>query len=136
MVEPCSYIHLHSPSLYQFSLSLTFAILGIKQAQKAISRPILLFEIEHDQLNLSAFYPDLKSALSVRLLPTIPECFATKKMRKSKKNKNQTDLFELLAHLEQLEQIDSELKMIAALDQSELSTIVEKQIDWVELDQN
>jgi hypothetical protein len=54
-------------------------------------------------------------------------------MRKRKKNINQTDLFELVAHLEQLEQISSELKMVESLGQQELSTIVEKQIDWVEL---
>ncbi|WP_196806579.1 hypothetical protein [Methylobacter luteus] len=57
-------------------------------------------------------------------------------MRKSKKNINQTDLFELVTHLEQLEQISSELKMVESLGQLELSTIVEKQIDWVELDEN
>lgn len=57
-------------------------------------------------------------------------------MRKSKKNTNQTDLFELVAHLEQLEQISSELEMMGSLGQLELSTIVEKQIDWVELDSN
>ncbi len=57
-------------------------------------------------------------------------------MRKRKKNTNQTDLFELLAHLEQLEQISSELKMVESLGQQELSTIVEKQIDWVELEEN
>ncbi|MGJ0483772.1 MAG: hypothetical protein ACR65R_04455 [Methylomicrobium sp.] len=59
-----------------------------------------------------------------------------RKTRKSKKNTNQTDLFELVAHLEQLEQISSELTMMGSLDQLELSTIVEKQMDWVELDQN
>ncbi|WP_162853359.1 hypothetical protein [Candidatus Methylobacter oryzae] len=58
-------------------------------------------------------------------------------MRKSKKkNINQTDLFELIAHLEQLEQISSELEMVSSLGQLELITIVEKQIDWVELEQN
>jgi hypothetical protein len=57
-------------------------------------------------------------------------------MRKSKKNTNQTDLFELVAHLEQLEQINSELKMVESLGQQELNTIVEKQIDWVELEEN
>jgi hypothetical protein len=57
-------------------------------------------------------------------------------MRKSKKNINQTDLFELVTHLEQLEQISLELKMLESLGQLELSTIVEKQIDWVELDEN
>lgn len=56
-------------------------------------------------------------------------------MRKRKKNTNQTDLFELVAHLEQLEQISSELKMVESLGQQELSTIVEKQIDWVELEE-
>jgi hypothetical protein len=59
-----------------------------------------------------------------------------KNMRKRKKNTNQTDLFELMAHLEQLEQISSELKMVESLGQQELSTIVEKQIDWVELEEN
>ncbi|MBL1262601.1 hypothetical protein [Candidatus Methylomicrobium oryzae] len=59
-----------------------------------------------------------------------------RKTRKSKKNIKQTDLFELVAHLEQLEQISSELTMIDALGQLELSTIVEKQIDWVELDES
>lgn len=57
-------------------------------------------------------------------------------MRKSKKNKNQTDLFELVMQLEQLEQISSELKMISSLGHLELSTIVETQIDWVELGEN
>jgi hypothetical protein len=58
-------------------------------------------------------------------------------MRKSKKkNINQTDLFELIAHLEQLEQLSSELGMVSSLGQLELITIVEKQIDWVELEQN
>ena len=66
----------------------------------------------------------------------IPVSFHTKNMRKSKKNKNQTDLFELVAHLEQLEHISSELKMMESLGQLELSTIVEKQIDWVELDES
>jgi hypothetical protein len=59
-----------------------------------------------------------------------------RKIRKSKKNTQQTDLFELVAHLEQLEQISSELTMMASLGQLELSTIVEKQMDWVDLDQN
>jgi len=58
-----------------------------------------------------------------------------KKTRKSKKNTNQTDLFELVANLEQLEQINSELTMITSLGQLELSTIVEKQMDWVDLDE-
>lgn len=62
--------------------------------------------------------------------------FRYEKMRKAKKNNNQTDLFELAAHLEQLEQISLELKMIESLGQLELSTIIEKQIDWVELDEN
>jgi hypothetical protein len=57
-------------------------------------------------------------------------------MRKRKKNTNQTDLFELVTHLEQLEQISSELKMASSLSPLELSTIVEKQIDWVELDED
>lgn len=38
--------------------------------------------------------------------------------------------------MEQLEQISSELKMTASLTPLELSTIVEKQIDWVELDED
>jgi hypothetical protein len=66
----------------------------------------------------------------------IPMGLDTKKMRKAKKNTNQTDLFELVAHLEQLEQISLELKMIESLGPLELSTIIEKQIDWVELDEN
>ncbi len=57
-------------------------------------------------------------------------------MRKSKKNINQTDLFELVAHLEQLAQISSELEMVSSLGQLELVTIVEKQIDWVELEES
>jgi len=61
--------------------------------------------------------------------------FDMRKTRKSKKNTNQTDLFELVAHLEQLEQINSELTMITSLGQLELSTIVEKQMDWVDLDE-
>lgn len=37
-------------------------------------------------------------------------------------------------HLEQLEQMNSELEMVSSLGQLELITIVEKQIDWVELE--
>lgn len=54
-------------------------------------------------------------------------------MRKRKKNINQTDLFDLVEQLEQLEQVNAELKMISLLGHLELSTIVENQIDWVEL---
>lgn len=52
-------------------------------------------------------------------------------MRKRKKNTNQTDLFDLVEQLEQLEQVNSELNMTESLGLLELSTIVEKQIDWV-----
>ena len=52
-------------------------------------------------------------------------------MRKRKKNINQTDLFDLVERLEQLEQVNSELNMTESLGLLELSTIVEKQIDWV-----
>jgi hypothetical protein len=51
-----------------------------------------------------------------------------------KKNINQADLWDLVASLEQLEQINSELKMTESLSQAELITIVENQIDWVELE--
>lgn len=54
-------------------------------------------------------------------------------MRRHKKNVNQTDLFDLVERLEQLEQVNSELNMTFALGYLELSTIVEKQVDWVEL---
>jgi hypothetical protein len=57
-------------------------------------------------------------------------------MSRHKKNINQTDLFDLveqLEQLEQLEQVNSELNMTFALGHLELSTIVEKQVDWVEL---
>ncbi len=43
------------------------------------------------------------------------------------------DLFELLKQLNQLEQISSELNMTGLLVPLELNTIVEKQVDWVEL---
>jgi hypothetical protein len=54
-------------------------------------------------------------------------------MRRRKKNINQMDLFELLEQLNQLEQVSSELNMTELLVPLELKTIVEKQIDWVEL---
>jgi hypothetical protein len=54
-------------------------------------------------------------------------------MRRYKKNINQTDLFDLVEQLEQFEQVNSELNMTSALSHLELNTIVEKQIDWVEL---
>ncbi len=59
-----------------------------------------------------------------------------KKIRKTRKIKNthQTDLFELLERLEQLKEVESELNMTSSLGLLELSTIVEKQIDWVDLE--
>lgn len=55
----------------------------------------------------------------------------TKKIKKIK-NINQTDLFELLEQLEQLKEVESELNMTSSLGLLELSTIVEKQVDWVD----
>ena len=52
-------------------------------------------------------------------------------MRRRNKNINQTNLFDLVERLEQLEQVNSELNMTESLGLLELSTIVEKQIDWV-----
>ncbi len=59
-----------------------------------------------------------------------------KKTRKTRKikNINQTDLFELLERLEQLKEVESELNMTSSLGLLELNTIVEKQIDWVDLE--
>lgn len=58
-----------------------------------------------------------------------------KRIKKTKKikNINQTDLFELLEQLEHLKVVESELNMAASLGLLELSTIVEKQVDWVDL---
>jgi hypothetical protein len=57
-------------------------------------------------------------------------------MKKTKKikNTNQTDLFELLEQLEQLRGVEAELNMASTLGVSELITIVEKQVDWVDLE--
>jgi len=51
---------------------------------------------------------------------------------RKKKNINQTDLFELLEQMEKLKEVESELNMTSSLGLLELSTIVEKQIDWVD----
>ena len=51
---------------------------------------------------------------------------------RKKKNINQTDLFELLEQMEKLKEVESELDMTSSLGLLELSTIVEKQIDWVD----
>jgi hypothetical protein len=56
------------------------------------------------------------------------------KRTKKIKNPNQIDLFEWLAQLEQLRDVESELNMASSLGPSELKTIVEKQVDWVELE--
>jgi len=40
----------------------------------------------------------------------------------------------LLERLEQLKEVESELNMTSSLGLLELSTIVEKQIDWVDLE--
>jgi len=58
-----------------------------------------------------------------------------KKIKKTRKTKNinQTDLFDWLAQLEQLQEVEAELNMTSALGPLELSTIVEKQVDWVDL---
>jgi hypothetical protein len=55
-------------------------------------------------------------------------------MKKTKKTKNtqQTDLFEWLEQLDQLSGIEAELNMTFSLGLSELKTIVEKQVDWVD----
>ena len=53
------------------------------------------------------------------------------------KNINQTDLLELLEQLEQLKEVESELNMASSLGQLELNIMtemIEKQIDWVALD--
>ncbi|MGZ5054325.1 MAG: hypothetical protein ACXWAT_05195 [Methylobacter sp.] len=56
-----------------------------------------------------------------------------KKTRK-KKNINQTDLFDWLEQMEKLKAVESELNMTSSLGPLELSTIVEKQVDWVDLE--
>lgn len=56
-----------------------------------------------------------------------------KRIRK-KKNINQTDLFDWLEQMEKLKAVESELNMTSALGPLELSTIVEKQVDWVDLE--
>jgi 5-methylcytosine-specific restriction endonuclease McrBC regulatory subunit McrC len=59
-----------------------------------------------------------------------------KKIKRTRKNKNinQTDLFELLEQLEKLKEVESELNMTSSLGPLELITIVEKQVDWVDLE--
>ncbi|MGZ5008919.1 MAG: hypothetical protein ACXWE9_10545 [Methylobacter sp.] len=54
------------------------------------------------------------------------------KRTKKIKNSNQTDLFELIEQLEQLSGVEAELNMTSSLGLSELITIVEKQVDWVD----
>jgi len=54
------------------------------------------------------------------------------KRTRKKKNINQTDLFELLEQMEKLKEVESELNMTSSLGLLELSTIVEKQVDWVD----
>ncbi|MGZ5051080.1 MAG: hypothetical protein ACXWF8_08505 [Methylobacter sp.] len=58
-----------------------------------------------------------------------------KKIKKSRKikNSNQTDLFDWLVQQEQLQEVEAELNMTSALGPMELVTIVEKQVDWVDL---
>lgn len=58
-----------------------------------------------------------------------------KKIKRSRKtkNSNQTDLFDWLEQLDQLRAVESELNMTSALGPQELITIVEKQVDWVDL---
>jgi hypothetical protein len=53
---------------------------------------------------------------------------------RKKKNINQSDLFEWLEQMEKLKAVESELNMTSALGPLELSTIVEKQVDWVDLE--
>jgi len=71
-------------------------------------------------------------------MAAIPDGFdlRMKKIKKTKKvkNINQTDLFELLEQLEQLKEVESELNMTSSLGPLELNTIVEKQVDWVDLE--
>ncbi|MGZ4976218.1 MAG: hypothetical protein ACXV8O_03615 [Methylobacter sp.] len=43
-------------------------------------------------------------------------------------------MFELLEQLEQLKEVESELNMASSLGPLELNTIVEKQVDWVDLE--
>ncbi|TAN67213.1 MAG: hypothetical protein EPN17_11445 [Methylobacter sp.] len=68
----------------------------------------------------------------------IPDGFdlKMKKIKKTKKikNINQTDLFELLERMVQLEEVESELNMTSSLGPLELNAIVEKQVDWVDLE--
>lgn len=56
------------------------------------------------------------------------------KRRRKPKNDNQIDLFEYLDQLTQLKEVESELNMASSLGLSELKTIVEQQIDWVDLE--
>lgn len=53
---------------------------------------------------------------------------------RKKKNSNQTDLFDWLEQMEKLKEVESELNMTSALGPLELSTIVERQVDWVDLE--
>ncbi len=56
------------------------------------------------------------------------------KRRRKPKNDNQIDLFEYLDQLTQLKEVESELNMASSLGLSELKTIVERQVDWVDLE--
>ncbi|MGZ5526886.1 MAG: hypothetical protein ACXWFF_17930, partial [Methylomonas sp.] len=56
------------------------------------------------------------------------------KRTRKKKNINQTDLFDWLEQMEKLKAVESELNMTSSLGPLELSTIVEKQVDWVDLE--
>jgi hypothetical protein len=71
------------------------------------------------------------------VIAAIPNGFDVK-MKKTKKTKNinQTDLFELLERLEQLSGVESELNMTSSIGLSELNTIVEKQVDWIDSELN
>lgn len=53
---------------------------------------------------------------------------------RKKKNINQADLFDWLEQMEKLKAVESELNMTSSLGPLELSTIVEKQVDWVDLE--
>jgi 5-methylcytosine-specific restriction endonuclease McrBC regulatory subunit McrC len=57
-----------------------------------------------------------------------------KKIKRTRKKKNidQTDLFDWLEQMEKLKEVESELNMTSSLGPLELSTIVEKQVDWVD----
>jgi hypothetical protein len=59
-----------------------------------------------------------------------------KKIKRTRKNKNinQTDLFEMLDQMEKLREVESELNMTSSLGPLELNTIVENQVDWVDLE--